>query len=188
MIDRLALLALSNAERCPVRVDHIPRQPRPVNALTGETTPKKPASKRRPANTGESVPHLILTCRGKTLKRVPANRSRFVIGRNEQSDLRIVHDFISRRHAIFFRQGGNTILVDLKSRNGTFVNGKRISHRVLINNDIISLGDHRIKFIDPAARRRTTLRGAGWDETTISKSIKALRNTVGKNWGARSAG
>jgi pSer/pThr/pTyr-binding forkhead associated (FHA) protein len=71
--------------------------------------------------------------------------------------------------------------VDLKSRNGTFVNGKRITHQVLINNDIISLGDHRIKFIDPAATRRTTLRGAGWDETTITKSIKALRNVIGKN-------
>lgn len=187
MIDRLTLLALSKAECCPVRVDHIPQQPRPVDVPNGMPALRQPASRRKPANKSNSVPYLILTCRGKTLKRVPANQPRFIVGRNEHSDLRIVHDFISRRHAIFFRQGGNTIVVDLKSRNGTFVNGKRISHQVLINNDIISLGDYRIKFIDPAATRRTTLRGAGWDETTISKSIKALRSVIGKNWNARSA-
>jgi type II secretory pathway predicted ATPase ExeA len=181
MIDRLTLSALSKAECCPVRVDHIPRQPRRADAPTAVPTLRQPASKYRPANRGNSVPHLILTCRGKTLKRVPADRPRLIIGRNEHCDLRIVHDFISRRHAIFFRKDGKTIVVDLKSRNGTFVNGKRITHQVLVNDDIISLGDHRIKFIDPAATRRTTLRGAGWDETTITKSIKALRNVIGKN-------
>jgi type II secretory pathway predicted ATPase ExeA len=187
MIDRLTRLALSKAECCPVRVEHIPQQPRPARTPTGVATLKQPSSKRGPARSGNSVPQLILTCRGKTLKRMAADRSRLMIGRNEHSDLRIVDDFISRHHATLLRKGGATIVVDLKSRNGTFVNGKRISRQVLINDDIISLGDHRIKFIDPAARRRTTLGGAGWDETTIAKSIRALRNVIGKNWSARCA-
>jgi hypothetical protein len=187
VIDRLTLLALSKAECCPLRVDHIPRQPRPASAPVRAGTLRQPASKRRPANKGNSVPQLILTCRGKTLKRVSANRPQLMIGRNEQCDLQIVHDFISRHHAILFRKDGATIVVDLKSRNGTIVNGKRISRQVLINNDIISLGDHRLKFIDPAARRRTSLRGAGWDDTTIIESIKAMRNTFRKQLGVKRA-
>ena len=180
LIDRLTMAALSNADRCPVSVEHIPRMPRPAAASTGVSTPGQQASKPSPAKTSDSIPHLILTCHGKTLKRMAADRPRFIIGRNEHSDLRILHDFISRHHAILLRIGNATIIVDLKSKNGTCVNGKRISCQVLINNDIITLGEHRIKFIDPAATRRTTLRGAGWDET-VKKSVVALRKVIGKN-------
>lgn len=75
----------------------------------------------------------------------------------------------------------------LKSRNGIYVNGRRVSQQVLINDDIIALGDHRLKFIDPSARRRTALRNAGWDETTISKSIKEFRSALTKQLKLRRA-
>ena len=52
-------------------------------------------------------------------------------------------------------------------------------HR-LINNDIISLGDHRLKFVDPSATSRTTMRGAGWDDTTLAESIKDFRKGVSR--------
>ena len=68
--------------------------------------------------------------------------------------------------------------MDLKSRNGTFVNGKRVSKHVLVNDDIISLGDHRVKYIDPSARRRMTLRDAGWDDLTITRSMKKFRRAI----------
>ena len=49
---------------------------------------------------------------------------------------------------------------------------------MLVNNDIISLGEHRLKFVDKSAKRRTTLRGAGWDDTTLAESIKDFRKTL----------
>jgi len=165
MIDRLALMALSKAERCPLRIDHIPQLP---------------AAKRKPAKTIDADPCLILTRRRKTLQRVDLNKTRLLIGRNEFCDLRITSDIVSRQHAMLFRNGSATIVVDLKSKHGTFVNGKRVTRKVLINNDIISVGDHRIKFMDPSARRRITLRGAGWDDTTIAKSITDFRNVLAK--------
>jgi pSer/pThr/pTyr-binding forkhead associated (FHA) protein len=67
------------------------------------------------------------------------------------------------------------VIVDLKSRNGTWVNGERVKNHVLINDDIIILGDHRLKFVDPSATRRATMRGAGWDDTTLAESIKDFR-------------
>jgi len=81
----------------------------------------------------------------------------------------------SRQHAILIRNDKSTIIVDLKSRNGIYINGKRVKKHVLINNDIISLGDHRLKFVDPSATERTTLRGAGWDDTTLAESIRDFR-------------
>ena len=37
----------------------------------------------------------------------------------------------------------------MKSRNGTFVNSKRIESKVLRNNDVVALGDYRVKVICP---------------------------------------
>ncbi len=164
-IDRLALMALSKAERYPLRIDHIPQLP---------------AAKRKTAKAVDADPRLVVTRQRKTLQRMDLNKTQLLIGRNEFCDLRITSDVVSRQHAMLFRNGSATIVVDLKSKHGTFVNGKRVMRQVLINNDIISVGDHRIKFMDPSARRRTTLQGAGWDDTTIAKSITDFRNVLAK--------
>jgi type II secretory pathway predicted ATPase ExeA len=164
VIDRLAMMALAKAERLPLEADLIPR--------------KSPAVPTLNVVAG-SGPHLILTCRGKTLKRIGLDRERLLIGRSELCDIDIVHEWISRQHAIVIRNGKSTIIVDLNSRNGVYVNKKRVKSQVLVNNDVISLGDHRIKFVDPAAKHRTTLRGAGWDDTTLAESIRDFRKSLG---------
>ncbi len=161
MVDRLAMMTMANAERFPIRAEHVPA----IEAT-------------RPDDVNEPVPHLILTHRHRTLERIRFDKPKMLIGRNELCDLRIDHDWISRQHATLLRNGQTTIIVDLKSRNGTMVNGQRVTKQVLVNNDIISLGEHRLKFIDAAARQRSTPQGAGWDDTTITKSIKGLRNAL----------
>jgi diguanylate cyclase (GGDEF)-like protein len=51
-----------------------------------------------------------------------------LIGRAQEAHLRIVDDGVSRQHArLKFDTGGNLYLCDLDSRNGTFVNGKKIA-------------------------------------------------------------
>jgi type II secretory pathway predicted ATPase ExeA len=158
MIDQLAIIAMANAEQFPLRIDHVP------NIAARQVV----------------APQLILTRQHRTLSRVNFSNTKLLIGRNEFCDLRIDHEWISRHHAVLFRNGQATIIVDLKSRNGIYVNGHRASKQVLVNDDIIELGDYRLKFIDPSAQRRTTLQGAGWDDTTISKSIKDFRRSLTK--------
>ncbi len=178
VIDGLALAALAKAKSCPVKVNQIPRRPGPVEAPAGVTVLQQPG--RRTADRPSSFPQLILTCNGRTLRQIPFDKPRLMIGRADHNDLCIKHDFVSRQHAIFIRSQGMTLLLDLKSRNGTFVNGKRVASLVLVNDDVLTLGEHRIKFIDPAARQRTTLKGAGFDETTIAKSIGDLREVMSR--------
>jgi len=48
---------------------------------------------------------------------------------------------------LLIRDKNAVVLVDLKSRNGTFVNSRRVQSKVLLHNDIVSLGDHRLKMI-----------------------------------------
>ena len=160
VIDRLAMMALANAESIPLLVDHIP---------------EKLQKEQKPPNVIDPGPQLILSCKGSALKRVSLDKPCHLIGRNELCDIDIVHEWISRQHAVIIRNERSAVIVDLKSRNGTLVNNERISNHVLVHNDIISLGDHRLKYIDPSATKRTTLRGAGWDDTTLAESIKDFR-------------
>ena len=160
VIDLLAMMALANAEHIPLLVEHIP-----VNL----------EDKQKPPNVVEPTPQLILTYKHKTLQQITLDKPRLLIGRNALCDIDIIHEWISRHHALVIRNDESTVIVDLKSRNGTWVNGKRVNNHVLINDDIVSLGDHRLKFIDPSATQRTTLRGAGWDDTTLAESIREFR-------------
>lgn len=181
IVDRLSQLALSKAGDCPVAAEHIPPRSQADNAATGITVLPAPV-------TPHAAPRLILTNRGRTLREITLDKPRLMIGRAEYNDLRVQGEFISRQHVIFVRHRGTTFVLDLKSRNGTFVNGKRVAAQALVNNDIVSIGEHRLKFIDPAARKRTSLRDAGIDETTISKSIASLRAMLAKRTGTQRAG
>jgi EAL domain-containing protein (putative c-di-GMP-specific phosphodiesterase class I) len=63
------------------------------------------------------------------------------IGRDPQLDLRIAYPTVSLVHAEFFAAGGRLWIRDLSSRNGTFVNGQRLteSHPLALG-DVIQFG------------------------------------------------
>ncbi|MBX7193695.1 MAG: GGDEF domain-containing protein [Sandaracinaceae bacterium] len=64
-----------------------------------------------------------------------------VVGRTDESTLRIEDESLSRKHARFFRLMGNYYVADLQSTNGTFVNGNRISAPTqLADGDRVQLG------------------------------------------------
>lgn len=69
----------------------------------------------------------------------------FVLGRHADSDLRLHPEIdlsVSARHARISRQGGEWLVEDLDSRNGTWVNGHRLTSPVALRDgDRIMLGD-----------------------------------------------
>ena len=52
---------------------------------------------------------------------------RFIIGRGDTAHLRPSSDLVSREHCEILVGDGKVIVNDLKSRNGTFVNGKQLA-------------------------------------------------------------
>jgi pSer/pThr/pTyr-binding forkhead associated (FHA) protein len=70
--------------------------------------------------------------------------------------------------------------MDLNSTNGTFVNSKRISNHVLIHDDVVTLGHHRIKFHDPCATSRGELAGEEFADTAIMKTLEDMRNLLAR--------
>jgi serine phosphatase RsbU (regulator of sigma subunit) len=70
------------------------------------------------------------------------------IGRSKKNDLVLADQWLSRIHAEIRRENSRHFIRDLDSRNGTYVNGMRLSQRVpLQNGDVVTLGDQQIRFI-----------------------------------------
>ncbi len=72
-------------------------------------------------------------------------RSRVMVGRSEDSDLRIQSKFVSRHHALIFADESGCRIEDLNSSNGTIVNGRKASRRKLRLDDEIIIGDFHIR-------------------------------------------
>jgi serine phosphatase RsbU (regulator of sigma subunit) len=64
----------------------------------------------------------------------------FTIGRRSETDLRLAGADISRVHAEISCDNGTCVIRDKQSRFGTFVNGEKITERVLAHGDQLRLG------------------------------------------------
>ena len=71
-----------------------------------------------------------------------------VIGRSRTCDLSIEDRFLSRRHARLYREGDTWLIEDLGSRNGTFVNGRRIEGPEAVRpGDVLTMSASRIELL-----------------------------------------
>ena len=74
------------------------------------------------------------------------SKSRVVLGRSREADIRVSDESISRRHAEIREEDGAYWIVDLGSMNGTKLNGKRVDRAQLSDGDAIMLGATEVVF------------------------------------------
>ncbi len=84
-------------------------------------------------------------------------------GRDDECDLVLADRQASRRHLRLVPDGDGHACEDLSSTHGTFVNGARVTRRVLRDGDVIQLGNVLC-----------TYRAARLDEASIVESVTAL--------------
>jgi pSer/pThr/pTyr-binding forkhead associated (FHA) protein len=89
--------------------------------------------------------NLILLKKNNSQKAFSLSSGITVIGRRHDCDLRIPLMSVSRRHCQFNRDEGVLKIRDLGSRNGTYLNGKRIDEAVIQAGDYIEVGP--LKFV-----------------------------------------
>ncbi|MHB8533785.1 MAG: FHA domain-containing protein [Solirubrobacteraceae bacterium] len=70
------------------------------------------------------------------------------IGRGLAAELHLDESSVSRRHAIVVPHGGGTRILDDRSSNGTFVNGRRIQQAELRSGDVIVLGRVVLRYLE----------------------------------------
>ncbi len=96
---------------------------------------------------GSSKPYAFLEAQGETLTVHPITRLPWRIGRSENNDMTVTDVSISRHHAqILHDQSGNFRILDLNSKNGVLVNGKKIAEEFLEEGNQVELGDVIFRF------------------------------------------
>ncbi len=83
---------------------------------------------------------------------IPLEREDVILGRALEADVRVNDTQVSRQHAKVTAITGETrslteyVLTDLDSRNGTFLNGRRVRRETLQNGDKITIGETILRF------------------------------------------
>jgi pSer/pThr/pTyr-binding forkhead associated (FHA) protein len=85
--------------------------------------------------------------------RGPNNGARFLLddaevssGRHPDSDIFLDDVTVSRKHAVFVREGQGYSVRDVGSLNGTYVNRRSVDHALLHNGDEVQIGKYRFVF------------------------------------------
>jgi hypothetical protein len=84
-----------------------------------------------------------------------------LIGRVQGCDLLMVENTISAQHARIMKVGDRYEIEDLRSTNGTFVNGIKIDRKVLRSGDKIKFDQMEFEFVNPADVSRTMMATPG---------------------------
>ncbi len=116
------------------------------------------------------MPRLVLICKNQSVKTatcrpalvfltgeliavpIPLEREEVILGRELGADVRVNDSLVSRRHAKIFTtidaetQEVRYVLKDFGSRNGTALNGERVTEEVLQNGDKITIGSQILRF------------------------------------------
>lgn len=111
-----------------------------------------PARRPKKAPLGE----ILVNCNGKLLQRYVISRRKVLIGRAPHNDIVLESRWVSRHHAILICSADKATLSDINSTNGLTLNSRELRQGNLMHNDIIVIGDFRLKYINENARRRPT--------------------------------
>ncbi len=125
----------------------------------------------------DAQPHVLIQT-GRGANRVPLiNANVWTIGRGNENVLPLLDKCASRNHAMIQTIGaGAFYLIDLGSRNGSFVNGRRVTIPVCLkNNDRITLGETVIEFFCPESIDTTPESEIDRDQTTDTKMLHSRR-------------
>jgi len=114
------------------------------------------------------------------------------IGRSSETDVQVKDKFISRKHLKIFRKGEKYYIEDLKSKNGTFVNGEQISPGIeielqeglpiVIGMSVICVGEgcseHVTAFLDSIddawLTKEEATAGSGGRSSTTKRNMELL--------------
>ncbi|MFM7034226.1 MAG: FHA domain-containing protein [Planctomycetia bacterium] len=110
-------------------------------------------------------------------KTIAIKRDQLLVGRAEECDVRPLSDEVSRRHCAVRIEPDVVWVEDLGSRNGTFVNGNKITEKTKVfDGDVIKVGNLELRVSGGTERKETPAAAspASWnDEDEVSRWLLA---------------
>lgn len=99
------------------------------------------------------MPQLIASVEGVEIKHVNLHKDRTTLGRHADNDIVFDNMVVSGHHCVFELEGLADVYVeDLRSTNGTYVNGRMVKRQKLNDGEVISIGSFRIQYLAASDR------------------------------------
>jgi pSer/pThr/pTyr-binding forkhead associated (FHA) protein len=117
-----------------------------------------------------------ITNDGYSMERWDIDEESVVVGRSGRAQVSVEDEGLSRRHFLIILDGENFILKDLSSRNGTWVDGRRVLAEKLHHNDRILAGNTLFLFADPPAMPANLRKPRSGPHGTVM--LSALRSAL----------
>ncbi len=99
-----------------------------------------------PSRSADRITRVLLGRVGDKLLRFPLFKGRLTIGRTADNDIQLNAPYISRRHAVVTTEGERTRVIDWGSKNGVFVNTKKVTEHFLENGDVVTIGNVHFRY------------------------------------------
>jgi len=134
------------------------------------------------------MPQIIIKLGDNVVQNYTFDKAILNIGRSRDNDIVLDNLAVSRNHCRIRLVDGKFLLTDLNSANGTFVNGVRITKAEVMDEDIISVGKHKLIFKAQAVAHEEEIGEAFTTDRTmiVDNSAEGLMTvTKGKNKGER---
>jgi len=98
-----------------------------------------------------------------------------VVGRSSDAGIAVPDRSMSRRHARVFREGDEWLVEDLGSRNGTLLNGRRITAPTPVRvGTVLRIGSTTVNVTEGAGKTPLTSAGIEFDGHTVFRSAAEL--------------
>jgi type II secretory pathway predicted ATPase ExeA len=121
---------------------------------------------------------VIVATEGRTTQELPLNVGRIIIGRTADNDVQVDSRFVSRHHCQIITGADGSVIEDLNSTNGIFVQGRRVRRHHLNDGDIVVIGKHEIMYVDGRlARARMTATDVRQDVPTLDPDVDDRAHT-----------
>lgn len=123
------------------KADKLLRQSRKMPLSSAKAKPKRVNGASFPAG------RLIARMNGVVVQEQALSGGNILIGRDTLCDMPVTSSIVSRRHAVVVNSLDGVGLIDLDSKNGTFVDGRRIQRHLLQSGDLIAIGNCTITYV-----------------------------------------
>ena len=122
---------------------------------------------------------IIVKLGGNVVQKYIFDKEVISIGRARDNDIVIENLSVSRNHSRIRLKDDRYILTDLNSANGTYVNGVKVTRTELVNNDVITIGKHKLHFVDkPVSDEQVILDAFGADKTMLVEKASIAKLVI----------
>src|SRR5438105_165906 len=123
------------------------------------------------------MPQLIASVEGVEIKHVYLQKDRTSLGRAPDNDIVFDNMVVSGHHCVFDLKGlADVYIEDLKSTNGTYINGQMVRRQRLHDGDVVAIGNFRVQYKEATDRPSTFGETAAMklDDISTARGVHAV--------------